>query len=140
MGSCSSSRRHGSSLVIKATQEEFDAAVSEVMDSELMTREQAMKTVQKNFLKKKIDMSNVIVGFRPMDSQLLQSPSRSHACTESDMSESGRDEHKQVKEEAQNRPNVSTQMVAAPANSSYAFGVNVEAPTLDLSSHETLMF
>lgn len=140
MGSCSSSRRHGSSLVIKATQEEFDAAVSEVMDSDLASREQAMKIVQRNFLKKKIDMSNVVVGFRPMNTQLLQSPPRSDARTESKMSESEHDEQKQVKEEAQNRPAVSTQLIATPANSSHAYGVNTETPTLDLSSHETLMF
>lgn len=141
MGACNSRQREPST-VVKATQEEFDAAVLEAMDFNMMTKDQATKYVQKQFRKKKINMDSIIIDFVPLDPPIMQA---SCAMTESEVSGSTHEDGDQIQltREALNALNVSSafmQISDVPADSSFTCGVNTDLPTLDLSSHETLMF
>ena len=137
MGNCSSGRK--STPQAKPTQEEFDAEVDDAMDNYLMNKEQASKYVRKLYKKRKVDLSGILIGFQPMDPKLVRSSLTSHAPTEaSDDSENGYVESNQRGED-RNRI-YSPVATSVQSGSSYTYGVNIDVPVLDMSSHETLMF
>ena len=137
MGNCNSGRK--SSPPVKPTQKEFDAEVDDAMDNYLMNKEEASKYVRKLYKKRKIDLSGIVIGFQPMDPKLVRSSLNSRVSTEaSDDSASGYVESNQQGED-RNR-NYSPGAASVQSDSSYTYGVNIDVPVLDMSSHETLMF